>query len=144
MFENVNKKKLPDMLELKQAIDEFNEIKWDSISKDNINKVIPWPLITLVSMTIALKLSGEYIYRCRPYHSFDFDNPEDNISKPQSFSYPPPEKTRLNRANFENEPVFYGSSNPLTSVIESRSLDSMNFVSAWKIISDNPYVYYLI
>ena len=61
-------------------------------------------------------------------------------------SYPPPIVTKFGRCNFPNHPVFYGSNDPMTSLLEvTRDSDYTNkqfCISIWQIIdSESEFVF---
>lgn len=121
---------LPTVEQLEKAIKEFEGINWAAIDIGSVDEVIPWALkgMTIVSFPWRFK---HYLYRVRPYHSFTCAKTEDNIFRPESFSYPP--KGTLSRAGTIEYPVFYCANNLEAALLESKSEDSLNFLGCWRV-----------
>jgi hypothetical protein len=62
----------------------------------------------------------------------NYPNLEESIHLPSSFLNPPPEGTKLGRANLKNHPVFYGAIAPKTAIEESDlNSDETFYLSEW-------------
>ena len=95
--------------------------------------------LILPSHTRGLKANGS-IYRVRTGWS-STDDPSD----PQSFSYPPPENSKIFRFNKEGESVFYGSRHKLASVLETfENFENRGsaFLSEWIFTTNTPIPIY--
>ncbi len=125
-----NTYKIPTAEQLEKALKEFENIDWNSIDINSVEDAIPWALraMPIISLTREFK---HYLYRVRPFHSFKSATENDNIFRPQSFSYPP--IGTLSRAGTIKYPVFYCASNLELALIESKSNDSLNFLGCWRL-----------
>ncbi|MCG8806489.1 hypothetical protein G1K75_12590 [Tenacibaculum finnmarkense] len=122
-IEKIKKQKWP-------KFEEFNNIKEYS---EKIEKLIFSEFeifLNLLSLQKPEKFTFE-IFRAREVNSFS------NINLYAEHSYPPLNLTNYGRCNFPKYPVFYGSNNPLTSLIEASGNDNYKnrkfCISKWKI-----------
>lgn len=140
------------MLKMAKAVDlSYNIFKKEMIDKQ-IQEIIDrsagfksYPeIITLINKTlknrmiITQKLSAQHsatLYRIVP--DYEGIKPEKQIS----FHNPPPEKTKLNRANIEGHPVLYCSKDILTAFKEMKDLgllDKEYYLAEWDLTIESP------
>ena len=134
----------PNLAKVRKAIKKFQLLKWPEYEEgQDINefvkefdKIITSELGGIYNFLMPLK-HKEFsfrIFRVREVSSFN------NINLFTEHSYPPPSITKFGRCNFPKHPVFYGSNNAITALIEV--IRNENFVgkryciSSWKI--NNP------
>lgn len=132
MSEKYSMNSIPSKKDLELAFEEFNHINWNVVTLENIKEIIPYPLRALGIMHFPYE-NKKYFYRARTFSSFHSNfNKNDNVFLVKSFSYPPKDKTELNRANWNNFPVFYAASNILVSEMEMKKNENYIFISCWK------------
>lgn len=76
------------------------------------------------------KFNRHIFYRVR----YDINSETEDLSLIQTYSYPPPDKSRTNgRANLKGKSVFYCSNKPFCSIREAKpKIGSEGYLSIWK------------
>lgn len=133
-----------NLSKVRKAIKKFEQLKWPEFKEGQdidkfvkeFDKLITSELGTIFNFLMPLK-HKEFsfrIFRVREVSSFN------NINLFTEHSYPPPSITKFGRCNFPKFPVFYGSNNALTALIEvirkENFLGKRYCISSWKI--NNP------
>jgi hypothetical protein len=112
----------PNLSKVRKAIKKFEQLKWPELEEGQdidefvkeFDKIITSELGLIMNYLMPLKHKDFSfgIFRVRELSSFD------NINLFTEHSYPPPSITKFGRCNFPKHPVFYGSNNPITALIE--------------------------
>ena len=123
--------KIPSVDKIEQAIDKFNQINWDLIDINNLDKEIDPILFALHLFIIGEVKPPKFVFRSRGLSTFTI---KDNICSLDSFKYPPKDVCPMNRLNLDNTPVFYSSVDLRTALVECDTPDSVYFISRWKFI----------
>lgn len=142
-------KDFPNLDEAKKAIERIKEKgfpDYDSSKTHNEYIKVVSDLITeefgnlpnLLSILPRKNFTMD-IFRVRPLDSIN------NINLFSQHSYPPMNVVGFGRCNFPNFPVFYGSNNPLTALLEvARETGGVNkryCISKWNIESENDIIF---
>ncbi|CAM3788272.1 RES family NAD+ phosphorylase [Flavobacterium gelidilacus] len=134
----------PNLSNVRKAIKKFEQLKWPDYDEgkelenfiEEFDKIITSELGIIFNYLMPLK-HKEFalgIFRAREVNSFN------NINLFTEHSYPPPSITKFGRCNFPKHPVFYGSNNAITALIEvirnTNVIGKRFCISSWKI--NNP------
>jgi len=121
-FSMSNLSQFPTAEEVRAKIEKLRKVEWPKYSMSDdpdeftrtISKVFTEEFNTLPDIAEFLKLKdfGFKIFRVRELNSFN------DINLICEHSYPPMSSTKLNRCNFPKYPVFYGSNNAMTALVE--------------------------
>lgn len=140
----MEKSEIPNLSKVRKAIKKFEQLKWPEYDEgkeinkfvEEFDKIVTSELGLILNYLMPLK-HKEFsfrIFRVREVDSFN------NINLFTEHSYPPPSVTKFGRCNFPKNPVFYGSNNPITALLEvnrNANFSSKRFcISSWKI--NNP------
>ena len=130
-IERIKEKGFPDY-DNSKTLNEYIKVVSDLITEEfgtlpNLLSILPRENFTMS------------IFRVRPLDSIK------NIDLFSQHSYPPMNVVGFGRCNFPNFPVFYGSNNPLTALLEvARETGGLNkkyCISKWNIESENDIIF---
>mgnify|MGYP003576219483 CR=1 FL=1 len=145
IIKNLTLKSVPTQKKVQAGIKKLENIEWPKFHDgQNIDEFIEHVEKTISSeiglfpnafMPLEPRHFTFGIFRARPVDNFN------NMNLFAEHSYPPPHVTKIGRCNFPKYPVFYGSNNPITALVEA--IQSGDFkgrkycISSWEIIKSS-------